>query len=255
MLQSVFGFDDVKALLILLAGFLAAGLAKGTFGLGMPFFGIPVMTLAMPFQTALAMFVVPNFTANLQQMLMGGKIFVYLRRFGWLLFTMLASVPISVQFLLKIDQATCLMVFGVLSISFAFLQIMPMAFTVTPSRERWLNPVMGLLAGALAGVSGLYGPILIVYLMALRLPKDDFVAALSLMYFAGSIALYGALVVAQVLTLQVLAISAVGAVIIGVMVHFGQFVRAHINEARYRKLILVLLMAIGVEMVWRASSQ
>ena len=93
MLQSVFGFDDVKTLLILLAGFLAAGLAKGTFGLGMPFFGIPVMTLAMPFQTALAMFVVPNFTANLQQMLMGGKIFVYLRRFGWLLFTMLASVP------------------------------------------------------------------------------------------------------------------------------------------------------------------
>jgi uncharacterized membrane protein YfcA len=255
VLHSLFGFDDVTTLLIVLAGFLVAGLAKGTFGLGMPFFGMPVMTLAIPFQTALAMFVVPNFTANFQQMLMGGKIFVYLRRFGWLLFTMLATVPVSVQFLLKVDQATCLMVFGVLAVSFAAVQMIPMAFTVTSSRERWLSPVMGFLAGALAGVSGLYGPILIVYLMALRLPKDDFVAALSLMYFLGSIALYGALAVAHVLTAQVLAASAVGAIIIGVMVHFGQFVRARINEARYRKLILVLLMAIGVEMVWRATSQ
>jgi uncharacterized membrane protein YfcA len=248
----VFGFPDLATALIVLAGFFAAGLAKGTFGLGMPFFGMPVMTAAIPFQTALAMFAVPNFTANFQQMLMGGRIVVYVRRFGWLLVTMLATIPVSVQFLVKVDQATCLLVFGVLSVAFAGAQMFPMAFTIPPGRERWLNPLVGLGAGALAGVSGLYGPVLIVYLMALRLPKDDFVAALSLMYFLGSVSLYAALAVAQVLTPQVLAASAVGAVIIGVMVYFGQFVRRRIAEERYRKLILLLLMAIGAEMVWRA---
>ena len=254
MLFDIFGFDDIATITIVLAGFFAAGLAKGTFGLGMPFFGLPVMTVAIPFQTALGMFVVPNFTANFQQMLMGGKIVLYLRRFTWLLVTMLASVPFSVQFLLKADQATCLLIFGVLSVAFAGVQMFPMSFTITAERERWLNPFVGLLAGALAGVSGLYGPVLIVYLMALRLPKDDFVAALSLMYFLGSVALYGTLAAAQVLTLQVLAASAVGAVVIGIMVHFGQYVRERIDEARYRKLILLLLMAIGIEMVWRSFS-
>jgi uncharacterized protein len=100
-------------------------------------------------------------------------------------------------------------------------------------------------------VSGLYGPVLILYFMALRLPKDDFVAALSLMYFSGSIGLYGALAVANVLTLHVLAVSAVGAVIIGTMVYFGQFIRARINEDRYRRLILGFLIIIGIEMMWR----
>lgn len=254
MLLDIFGFDDTRTILIVLAGFFVAGLAKGTFGLGMPFFGMPVLTLAIPFQTALAMFVVPNFTANFQQMLMGGKIVVYLRRFAWLLTTMLLSIPISVQFLVNVDQQTCLLVFGILAAFFAVLQMLPLKFEVPPARERWLNPVMGLLSGALAGVSGLYGPVLILYFMALRLSKDDFVAALSLMYFSGSIGLYGALAVAQVLTLQVVAVSAIGAVIIGVMVYFGQFVRARINEARYRNLILSLLIIIGVEMIWRGLS-
>jgi uncharacterized membrane protein YfcA len=254
VLSDIFGFDSATTALIVLAGFFAAGLAKGAFGLGMPFFGMPVMTAAIPFQTALAMFVVPNFTANFQQMLMGGKVKVYLRRFGWLLFTMMATVPFSVQMIVNVDQKTCLLVFGVLAAIFAGAQMFPFSFTVTPKQEVWLSPLMGLLSGLLAGLSGLYGPPLIIYLMALRLPKDDFVAALSLMYFLGSIALYGALAFAQVLTLKVLAASAVGAVIIGVMVYFGQFVRARIAEERYRKLILLMLMAIGVEMAWRGLS-
>jgi len=254
VLSDIFGFDSVSTALIVLAGFFAAGLAKGTFGLGMPFFGMPVMTAAIPFQTALAMFVVPNFTANFQQMLMGGRVKVYLRRFGWLLATMMATVPFSVQMIVGVDQETCLLVFGVLAAVFAAAQMFPISFTVTPEQERWLSPLMGLFSGLLAGLSGLYGPPLIVYLMALKLPKDDFVAALSLMYFLGSIALYGALAFAQILTLKVVAASAVGAVIIGVMVYFGQFIRARIAEDRYRKLILVMLMAIGVEMAWRGLS-
>lgn len=254
MLQDIFGFPDATTALIVALGFLAAGVAKGTFGLGMPFFGMPVMTAVIPFQTALAMFAVPNFTANFQQMLMGGGIKAHFKRFFWLLVTMSISVPISVQFMLKVDQDTCLMVFGVLAVIFAGAQLLPLNFTVSPSRERWLNPIIGLMAGALAGVSGLYGPVLIVYLMALRLPKDDFVAVLSLMYFLGSVTLYGALAVSHVLTPQVLAASAVGAVVIGIMVHYGQYLRKRINQERYRFLILILLVAIGLEMTWRALS-
>ncbi|MBL8631400.1 MAG: sulfite exporter TauE/SafE family protein [Rhodospirillaceae bacterium] len=254
MLQDLFGFPDLSTALIVLVGFFAAGLAKGTFGVGMPFFGMPVMTLAIPFQTSLAMFAVPNFTANFQQMLMGGSVVKNFKRFAGLLAPMLATIPFSVQFLVKVDQNTCLLVFGVLSAVFAGVQMFPVKFTITPAQEKWLSPLMGLMAGALAGVSGLYGPVLIVYLIALRLPKDDFVAVLSMMYFLGSVALYLALAVTNVLTLQVLAASAVGAVVIGVMVHYGQYVRKRIDDAKYRKLILLLLIGIGLEMTWRALS-
>ncbi|MSO96647.1 MAG: sulfite exporter TauE/SafE family protein [Rhodospirillaceae bacterium] len=249
-----FGFPDARTAIIVMIGFFVAGLAKGAFGLGMPFFGMPIMTFAISFQSALGMFAVPNFTANFQQMLMGGRIVYFFRRFAWLLATTLVTVPFSVQYMVTIDQATCLLVFGSLAFLFAGVQMFPVSFTVSPAQERWMNPIVGLLCGALAGLSGLYGPILIVYFMALRLSKEDFVAAISLMYFMGSLAIYGALAYAHVLTFELLAASAVGAVIIGLMVHFGQFVRQHINEARYRKLILLLLMAIGIEMILRSQS-
>jgi hypothetical protein len=252
--EQIFGFADIPTVLIVLLGFFAAGLAKGTFGVGMPFFGIPVMTLAIPFQTSLAMFAVPNFTANFQQMLMGGHIWNNLKRFASLLIPLLIVTPFSVQFLITVDQDTCLLVFGVLSAIFAGVQMFPVKFTITPRQEKWLSPLMGFLSGCLAGVSGLYGPVLIIYLIALRLSKDDFVAVLSLMYFIGSVALYLSLAATSVLTLHVLAASAVGAVIIGVMVHYGQYVRKRIDDAKYRKLILLLLMAIGVQMTWRALS-
>lgn len=251
MLEAIFGFPDAHTAAVVALGFLVGGLVKGVFGLGMPFFGIPIMTAAIPFQTSLAMFAVPTFTANIQQMLMGGRIRFFLRRFAWLLAAMLATIPFSVYVLVRIDQDICVLIFGVMAVSFAGLQLFPFAFAITPAQERIFNPIIGFLAGALAGVSGVYGPIVILYFMALRLPKDDFVAALAIVYFLGSFALYAALAAAKVLTLQVLGVSAAGAALIAVMVYFGQFVRRRIDEARYRKAIFLMLVVIGLDMVRR----
>ena len=111
---------------------------------------------------------------------------------------------------------------------------------------------MGIAAGILCGLSGLYGPILIVYLLALRIPKDEFVSALALIYFLGSFPLYGSLAAAKVLTLEVAGVSLIGAMIIGFMILIGQRVRDRLNEELYRKLVLVLLFLIGCDLLRRS---
>jgi hypothetical protein len=243
---------DAAAVAALVMGFVAGGLAKGVFGLGMPLVGLPVMVLAIPYPVAVALFLVPNFTANGQQMFEGGRLAANLRRFAMLWVPMLAVIPVSVKLLVSISAATSLLVLGTLCVIFAAAQMFPLAFQCPPGRERWMSPLVGVVAGALAGISGIYGPVLIVYLMALRLPKDDFVAALSMMYFLGSVVIAAMLAREAVVTLEVLAASAAGAAIIAAMMALGRVVRRRVDEARYRKLILVLLAVMGADMIRRS---
>lgn len=251
MSGEILGFADVATAAVVALGFVAGGLAKGVFGLGMPLVGLPVMVFAIPYPLAVAMFLVPNYTANGQQMFEGGKALAHAKRFIWLLVPMLIVIPFSVRMLVNMTPETGLLVLGALSIVFAAYQMFPVQFVCPPEREKLWNPIVGVLAGLLAGVSGIYGPVLIVYLMSLRMPKDDFVAALSMMYFTGSIAIGAMLAREAIVTWEVVIASAIGAVIIGLMMVLGRIVRRRVDEARYRKMILWLLIVMGGDMIRR----
>lgn len=246
-------FPDGWTIAIVALGFVAGGLAKGVFGLGMPLVGMPVMVFAIPYPTAIALFLVPNFTANGQQMFEGGRFLIHVRRFIWLLIPMLATIPLSVRMLVSMSAETGLLILGLLSIAFAGYQMFPVQFVCPPEREKFWNPIVGVIAGLLAGVSGIYGPVLIVYLMSLRMPKDDFVAALSMMYFTGSLAIAAMLTRENIVTWELLGASAIGAVIIGAMILLGRIVRRRVDEARYRKMILWLLIVMGGDMIRRSA--
>lgn len=243
---------DLLSVLILVAGFAIGGLAKGVFGLGMPFMALPIFVIVLPYQVAVALFLVPNFTANFQQAVRKGVWRVNLKRFLWLIIPMLIIVPFAVQVLVRIDQQTGLLILGLISLIFVFSQVQPIKLTLQATAEKVWNPVVGIAAGVLCGLSGLYGPVLIVYLLALRIPKDEFVSALALMYFLGSFALYGSLAFAEVLTLEVAAISAAGAIIIALMIFVGQKLRDRLDEDRYRKLVLLLLFLVGCDLIRRS---
>ncbi len=243
---------DTVTLLVIAAGFAVGGLAKGTFGLGMPLLAMPVLVTVLPYQIAVSLFLVPNFTANFQQAVRKGLWRQNLKRFFWLLAAMLVTIPFVVQILVRIEQETGLLILGLISLVFVATQVMPVKLSIPAAWEKIGNPVTGVLAGILCGLSGLYGPILIVYLMGLRVPKDEFVSALALMYFLGSFPLYGSLAYEGVLTTDVAAVSVVGAVIIGLMIVVGQKIRDRMEEERYRKLLLTLLFLIGCDLLRRS---
>ena len=236
---------DVPTLLIIAFGFAVGGLAKGTFGLGMPFLALPVLVTVLPYQ-------VPNFTANFQQAMRKGLWRQNLKRYLWLIIPMLVVIVLTAQILLNIEQETGLLILGLICLGFVATQVLPIKPVIDAGRERLLNPVVGVAAGVLCGLSGLYGPALIVYLLALRIPKDEFVSALALMYFLGSFPLYGSLAFGGVLTLEVAIISVFGAAIIGVMILIGQKIRDRLDEERYRKLVLGLLFIVGCDLLRRA---
>lgn len=242
---------DLVTLGVIALGFAVGGLAKGTFGLGMPFLALPVLVTVLPYQVAVALFLVPNFTANFQQALRNGLWRQNLKRYLWLIAPMLIVIGLTAQVLINIEQETGLLILGLICLGFVATQVLPLQPVIDAGRERVLNPIVGAAAGILCGVSGLYGPVLIVYLLALRIPKDEFVSALALMYFLGSFPLYGSLAFGGVLTFDVAVISGFGAIIIGGMILIGQRIRDRLDEERYRKLVLGLLFIVGCDLLHR----
>jgi hypothetical protein len=61
---------------------------------------------------------------------------------------------------------------------------------VLPARhEAWLGPVVGALTGAITALTGVFVLPAVVYLQALRLPRDELIQAMGLSFTSSTLAL------------------------------------------------------------------
>jgi uncharacterized membrane protein YfcA len=244
---------DVSPLVLLLAAgaFFAGGAIKGALGIGLPLIAVPLLTSALDLPLAVALMIVPVTSSNFLQALQGGHFRAAVRRFWLVLVPLVLFTLVSAQFLADIDLRTGALVLGSIVMVFSIIQALPLRLSLAPERARLLNPVMGSLAGLLGGVSNLFGLPLIMYLVALRLPKDEFVATVALFFLTGSVTLYLVLFLNGLLTLDIVAFSAAGAVpmIIGLLI--GGRLRDRIPQKTFERLLLVVLFLIGINLVRR----
>ena len=61
---------------------------------------------------------------------------------------------------------------------------------MAPERERWWSAGIGALLGVTGGASSLTEPLIISYLVSLRLSPDAFIGSISLIYLGSAIPLY-----------------------------------------------------------------
>ena len=120
---------------------------------------------------------------------------------------------------------------------------------VSRSQEKWLGPLIGAVAGAMAGVSSLTGPLLITYLLALRLPRDVFVGSISIIYLLGSIPMYTAMWMWGRFGLDALAWSYAGLVPMYLGLKIGAQIRHRLSEESFRRVLLGFLIFLAILLV------
>ena len=186
---------DISPLTLLLAAgaFLAGGTVKGVLGIGLPLVAVPLLATALDLPTAVALMIVPVTSSNFLQAVQGGRYGAVVRRFWPVLIPLVLFTILSAQFLADIDPRTGALFLGAIVMGFAVVQALPLRLSVPPEWTRLLNPLVGALSGMLGGISNLFGPPVIMYLVALRLPKDEFVATVALFFLVGGVTLYAVL--------------------------------------------------------------
>lgn len=231
--------------------FLAGGSVKGALGVGLPLVTIPLLSFVMPGMQAIALMALPVVFSNVWQAVEGADVRGGLRRFGGLIAAQFIATVLTVQFTLSLSaEGLKVMLAGSVLLAVALMAFKP-TLQISAQRERVAGVGVGALSGLLGGISSLTGPVIITYLMALRLTQRQFVSSISIIYLGGALPLYGAMAWHGRFGWTELVLSAVALVPMGVGLRLGKAVRYRLNEQIFRRVLLVFLTLLALLLIFK----
>lgn len=235
------------------AGSLAiAGVVKGITGIGIPMVSIALLSLAISVPQAVSLLPVPILVANTWQAFRGGRFKSSLQRFRPLIIALAFGMVIGALLLKHVDDRVLQAIIGIAVILFSITSLSTPELQVPAKVERPLGTLAGGLGGVLGGMSSLFGPPILMFLVSLRLPKDEFVAVIGTVYLLGGVFLLAALAGVRVMGPQEVALSALATPPLLAGMALGQWLRNKISQEAFRAGLLVTVMLIGASLLIRA---
>ena len=240
---------DVVALTVVT--FLLAGLVKGVIGLGLPSIAIGLLALLMSPAQAAAVMIFPSLVTNLWQMLTGPHLAALLRRLWMLLVGSALGIWLGGGILTSANSRAAAFGLGIALVAYAAIGLSALRFSVPRRHEWWLNPIVGLATGLIAGGTGVFvipaGP----YFQAIGLNKDELVQMLGISFTVSTIVL--ALVLWRDGVMQfgnaTGSMLAVLPALLGMVI--GQRIRGFASEATFRRWFFLGLLLLGTQQAIR----
>ena len=245
---------DPSHIALALAVTLAAGFIKGAIGFAMPMIMMSAFGSFLPSQTALALLILPTLVTNIQQATRQGMGLALesTRRYGWHLAMVVLFIFVSAPFARILPQWAMYLALGVPIVGFALWQLSGRPMTLPIRHRRRAEVGTGIIGGLYGGISGIWGPPLIVYLLSIGAEKREQIRVQGVVFLIGAIALTIAHLASGVLNAQTLPLSALMAVPAMIGMQLGFAVQDRLDVAQFRRWTLVLLVITGGNLIRRA---
>lgn len=233
----------------IIATFFLAGVVKGVTGMGLPTVAMGVLGSLLSPLTAAALLLVPSFVTNVWQLLAGPRFGSLLRRLWPMMLTIVVGTVVGSMLLAGGRTEQSRIGLGVALVLYAAYTLLAKPLRVPPRWEPWLSPAIGLATGLVTGATGVFVIPAVPYLQSLDLERDDLVQALGLSFTVSTIALaiglvwHGAAPVGNLLASTLAVLPA----LLGMAA--GQVIRTRISPPLFRRLFLIFLLLLGLEMV------
>ncbi|MEM1299046.1 MAG: sulfite exporter TauE/SafE family protein [Pseudomonadota bacterium] len=247
-------FDPLTAGLVV-AAFLLGGLVKGALGLGMPVVVLAMLAMVMPLREAMAIFLIPGFASNLWQATNGPWLRPLLGRMWSFLLAAIFGIIIGVTIMAGTKSEIMAMVLGALLCTYSAWALLAPRPPEPGRHEVWMSPAAGATGGVFFGMAGLFIVPGLLYLEALRIPRDQFVQALGLTFLTITGTLAVSMTSYSLVTWELAGLSALGLIPAFTGLWLGRRVRHRISEDFYRRLFFIALFVSGVYMMARVWAQ
>ncbi|MEM9224361.1 MAG: sulfite exporter TauE/SafE family protein [Pseudomonadota bacterium] len=235
-------------LLLGAVGLMLGGILKGATGAGAPLLAVPLLAVIYDVPFAVAVFTIPSLLSNIWQgwhfrAFQGSPSFVFA-------FAGAAAVGAAVGSVLLVTLSASILFAAVGAAVFLYI-----AFRI--ARPEWVlgeriaqtivGPV-GFMSGVMQGAVGISAPISLTFLNAMRLPRERFIAVVSVFFAAMAVVQIVALIAVGVLTAERAVISlAASAPLFGGM-PIGAWLGKRFSRETFDKVMLAILAVVSLRL-------
>lgn len=250
MSLSVSGQDiGTLALLVCFGALLAGGLVKGTIGVGLPMVALPLLSTAVSLRDTIAILYLSVLFTNIWQAFRGGYFIQAFKRFWPMMLGVIVGAWFGSKTLVAIDPNWLTGIVGFTVAFFSSVNLLNPKLTVPEKHEVWLSVLIGLTGGFFGGLTLFIGPAVIMFLVALQVKKEEFIGTIGLVYLLGVVPTGIFYVIDGTFRAEHVVPALLAAIPVVLGMFIGQHIRHHINEEVFRKVLLVALILIGLNMI------
>ena len=249
-----FGGLELWALALAMGITLFAGTIKGALGFAMPMIMISAFPGFMTVELALAGLILPTLVTNLSQAFRQGvdEAIGSVRKYWRMMTAIAVFLVISAQLLPYMPERLMLGLLGGPIVAFAVVQLLGIPLRIRVERRRRAEWGLGMIGGLYGGVSGVWGPPLIVYLLSTGAEPREMVRVQGVVFLMGAVVLLGAHLQSGVLNASSIPFSALLVLPAALGMWLGYRIQDRLDAARFRRWTLVLLVLTGLNLLRRA---
>ncbi|CFX25517.1 conserved membrane protein of unknown function [Candidatus Filomicrobium marinum] len=242
---------DPVLLAVAAFGLFFAGVVKGTTGIGYSSCALPFLVPVVGLQTAIVLIVMPAILSNVFVALNAGHFREIAARFWPLYLATPIGIVVGIAFLSSIDQRLAIAVLGSVIVAYAVISLAQPNLSLREPWDRILNAPVGFFTGLLTGLTGSQVMPLLPYMMALHLEPNRLIQAINLAVTITSIFLGAGLMLSGLMDIPTLALSLFAVIPALVGVSLGNRARNLLPVLFFRRLMLLVLLAIGIMFILR----
>jgi uncharacterized protein len=251
------GFIDeygMVAAVVATAGLAAGGFAKGVVGFALPLIALSIMGSFLPFAMALALLILPTLASNVVQSLRDGPraALASIRHFWRMNLCLVIMIAFSAQLVVALPDAFFFGLLGTLITVFGLTQTIGWQPRFPEHHQGAIESAVGLVAGFFGGVSGVWGPPVVMYLISRNIGKVEMVRVQALAFTLGSIVLTAAHWKSGVLNGVTLPASAWMILPSLAGMFLGYRVQDRLDQQKFRRVTLIILIVAGLNLLRRA---
>lgn len=233
---------------------LFAGFVKGAVGFAMPLILISAFAVFLPAPLALAGLMLPTLVTNISQALRQGvgPALETARTYRRFLIGTVVCIALSAPFAGAIPRTVYLLLLGIPITAFAALQLAGRSLAIRLQHRDRAEWALGAVGGLYGGISGIWGPPLLVFLLSTGAGKVQAIRAQGVVFLIGAVALLASHLGTGLANAQSLGFSAALCVPALAGLYLGYAVQDRLDQARFRRWTQGLLVLTGLNMIRQA---
>ena len=234
---------DIYSILLILFAISLGGFTKGVISFGLPLVSLPISSFVLNPKQAIFLLLFTVIAVNLREIKF--KNFESYKKITFLSLGVFIGIIIGSILFHKIEDSLISQLIGFMIVLTAIINFTNFKIDEKLLLNKYFSTFYGLFCGVIGGITTLVGPLIAVYLVSLKLEKEEFSELISLTIFSCLIPIYSVFFIYQPVLFGDFLISLCLVIPAVLMQKLGFKIRKILPQDIFKKIILVVLTVIG----------